>query len=81
MSATMKVRFSIGALAATLLCALALSGTAMADVQKREFQVVGTWGNIDLWKEHESKFWNETLPRASGGKLTANAKPYTEVGL
>ncbi len=52
-----------------------------AQVQEREFQVVGTWGNLDLWKRHESKFWNETLPQASGGKLTANAKPYTEVGL
>ncbi len=52
-----------------------------AQVQQREFQVVGTWGNLALWKEHESKFWGETLPAASGGKLTANAKPYTEVGL
>ena len=61
--------------------AATLPGTATADVQKREFQVVGTWGNLELWKEHESRFWNETLPRVSGGKLTANAKPYTEVGL
>ena len=52
-----------------------------AQVQKREFQVVGTWGNLALWKDHESKFWSETLPAASGGNLTANAKPYTEVGL
>jgi TRAP-type C4-dicarboxylate transport system substrate-binding protein len=81
MSATGKGRVSIGVLAAIVLCAAALPETAMADVQKREFQVVGTWGNLELWKEHESKFWNETLPRASGGKLTANAKPYTEVGL
>ncbi len=81
MSATRKRRVSIGALAATLLCAAALPGTAMADVQKREFQVVGTWGNLELWKQHESKFWNATLPRVSGGKLTANAKPYTELGL
>jgi TRAP-type C4-dicarboxylate transport system substrate-binding protein len=43
--------------------------------------VVGTWGNLELWKDHESRFWNEVLPKASGGKLTANAKPYTEVGL
>ena len=49
--------------------------------EAREFQVVGTWGNLALWKDHESQFWNETLPAASGGKLTANAKPYTEVGL
>ena len=81
MSATGKGRVSIGVLAAIVLCAAALPGTAMADVQKRKFQVVGTWGNLEMWKEHESKFWNETLPRVSGGKLTANAKPYTELGL
>ncbi len=71
----------LAALAATLFCATAVPGTAIADVQKRKFHVVGTWGNLELWKEHESKFWQETLPRVSGGKLTANAKPYTEVGL
>ena len=74
-----------GALLAALVFALAgatvVPGNAEAQVQKRELQVVGTWGNLDLWKKHESKFWNETLPMASGGKLTANAKPYTEVGL
>jgi len=69
------------ALAFALAGATAFPGIAEAQVQKREFQVVGTWGNLALWKEHESKFWKETLPRASGGKLTANAKPYTEVGL
>ncbi len=78
---TCKVCTLLAAFAFALAGALAWPGTAAAQVQKREFQVVGTWGNLALWKEHESKFWNETLPRASGGKLTANAKPYTEVGL
>jgi TRAP-type C4-dicarboxylate transport system substrate-binding protein len=55
--------------------------TAAAEVDQKEFQVVGTWGNLQNWKEHESKFWNTVLPEASGGKLTANAKPYTELGL
>ena len=54
---------------------------AKADVQEYKFDVVGTWGFLENWKEFESKFWNETLPKASGGKLTANAKPYTELGL
>jgi TRAP-type C4-dicarboxylate transport system substrate-binding protein len=54
---------------------------AAAQVDTREFKVVGTWGNLDQWKDHESRLWNEVLPKASGGKLTANAKPYTELGL
>ena len=54
---------------------------AKAEVQEYKFDVVGTWGFLENWKDFESKFWNETLPKASGGKLTANAKPYTELGL
>jgi TRAP-type C4-dicarboxylate transport system substrate-binding protein len=66
---------------ATGLALGAASVPASADVDTREFKVVGTWGNLQHWKEHESVFWNKTLPAASGGKLTANAKPYTELGL
>jgi len=71
----------LSVLAFALAGAIAWPGSAGAQVQQREFQVVGTWGNLDLWKKHESVFWKKTLPDASGGKLTANAKPYTEVGL
>ncbi len=67
--------------------AAALSTTAMSaqgladDVDTKEFAVVGTWGNLINWKDHESRMWQKILPEASGGKLTANAKPYTELGL
>jgi TRAP-type C4-dicarboxylate transport system substrate-binding protein len=54
---------------------------ATAEVQKYHFEVVGTWGFLENWKEFENKFWTKQLPKASGGKLTANAKPYTELGL
>mgnify|MGYP002009118837 FL=1 len=54
---------------------------ASAEIQKYNFEVVGTWGFLENWKEFEKKFWTEMLPKASGGKLTANAKPYTELGL
>lgn len=67
------------ALAATMFTATAPQ--AMAEIQKFNFEVVGTWGFLENWKQFESKFWNEQLPKASGGKLTANAKPYTELGL
>ncbi|HUS97910.1 MAG TPA: TRAP transporter substrate-binding protein [Hyphomicrobiaceae bacterium] len=68
------------ALAATVMTAAALPNQAFA-VDKKEFKVVGTWGNLQLWKEHEKRFWEKVLPELSGGKLTANAKPYTELGL
>ena len=54
---------------------------AKADIQKMQFEVVGTWGFLENWQQFEGPFWTETLPAASGGKLTANAKPYTELGL
>ena len=70
------------------LCAAMLTGIfvlvaqpATADVQQMKFEVVGTWGFLENWQQFESPFWTENLPAVSGGKLTANAKPYTELGL
>jgi len=72
-------RMMASALALGVAAALALP--AKAEVQKYNFEIVGTWGFLENWKEFESKFWMERLPKASGGKLTANAKPYTELGI
>ena len=68
----------IGAAVAAMIAA---GGAAQADVDEKEFLVVGTWGNLFNWKEHESRLWGDVLPGASDGKITANAKPYTELGL
>ncbi|MBU2533557.1 MAG: TRAP transporter substrate-binding protein [Alphaproteobacteria bacterium] len=67
-------------LAAVVAGATALTAPAVA-ADKKEFKVVGTWGNLGNWKEHESRLWNKVIPEMSGGNLTANAKPYTELGL
>ncbi len=69
------------ATAAALALAIGAGAAGAADYGKREFKVVGTWGFLDHWKERESKFWQKMLPDASGGALTANAKPQTELGL
>lgn len=70
------------ALAGAIAAGLALgAGAASAEIKKKNFTVVGTWGFLDHWKERESTFWNETLPKVSDGKYTANAKSQTEVGL
>lgn len=62
--------------------ALALgTATAQAEINEYKFEAVGTWGFLENYKEFEAKFWNEILPKASGGKLTANIKPQTELGL
>ena len=67
---------AIGALALT-----ATAGSASAELNTKEFKVVGTWSFLDHWKEREGPFWNEKLSKLSGGKLTANAKSQTELGL
>lgn len=61
--------------------ALGLAACAAGAQEKREFSVVGTWGVLSHWQEREGPFWNEQLPAASDGMLTANAKPLTELGM
>ena len=60
--------------------ALATSG-ALAEVQKAKFKVVGTWHNLTPYQKFERPFWEKTLPQASGGKITGNIHPITELGL
>jgi TRAP-type C4-dicarboxylate transport system substrate-binding protein len=76
-----RMKILTSALALGMFGAVAVTMPAQAEVQKYNFEVVGTWGFLENWKSYESKFWNEQLPKASGGKLTANAKPYTELGI
>ena len=79
-------RFKTGLKVTALVCVvvglIVMSGQpANAEIQKKHFQVVGTWGMLEHWMERESKLWGEMIPSASGGKLTANAKAMTELGL
>ena len=69
-----------GAITGAMVLGLAAS-PASAGMKSQEFKVVGTWGFLDHWKEREGPFWKDQLPKLSGGKLTANAKPLTELGL
>lgn len=74
-----KRHIAVSALATAL--AAGTTAPAFAQIQEYNFEVVGTWGFLENWKEFENKFWTEQLPKASGGKLQANAKPYTELGI
>jgi len=75
-----KTPFIALAVAAAVMTTATLPNPAYA-IDTKKFTVVGTWGNLAIWKDHEKRFWEKVLPEASGGKLTANAKPYTELGL
>lgn len=67
-----------------LSTALALgfaAAPAAAEIEPHQFKVVGTWGNLASWNDLEKPFWEETLPAATNGALTADAIPITEAGL
>jgi len=67
------------ALAATV--AFAAATATAADLPKNSFKVVGTWGNLSNYKNHEGPFWNKTVTEHSNGAITAHAPPLTELGL
>ncbi|MEO1193283.1 MAG: TRAP transporter substrate-binding protein [Pseudomonadota bacterium] len=67
--------------AGALALGLGFSAPASAELDQRSFKVVGTFGSLTNWKGIEKPFWDETLPSDSAGRLTADAKPMTELGL
>ena len=70
------------AAAAMVAGAMVFSATvASAEVQKLHMKVVGTWANLTNYYGFEKPFYNEDLPKASGGKITATVNPITELGL
>ncbi|MEM7253206.1 MAG: TRAP transporter substrate-binding protein [Pseudomonadota bacterium] len=70
------------AASAAVAGAVALSPTsAQAELQSVQLKVVGTWQNLTNYFDYEKPFYTETLPKESGGKVTATVNPITELGL
>lgn len=68
--------------AAVIAGTVALSGAVHAqNIDKKEFNVVGTWNFLTNWQKLEQPFWATELSAASDGKLTGNIKSITEVNL
>ena len=68
--------------AAALAGAVALSGAANAQtIDKREFNVVGTWNFLTNYNVLEKPFFTETLPKVSNGNLKGNVKALNELNL
>jgi len=67
---------------ATLMMVLGISASqALAqDIPKTELNVVGSIGILSMYKDMESPFWNETIIDRSAGAITANLKPFNELG-
>ncbi len=70
-------------LAASVVAAsLAVTGGANAqNIDKKEFNVVGTWNFLTNWNNLEKPFWTEQLPKVSNGNLKGNIKALNELNL
>jgi TRAP-type C4-dicarboxylate transport system substrate-binding protein len=44
------------------------------------FNVVGSIGNLSMYTSREVPFWNEIVPRESGGSIKVQLRPFTELG-
>ena len=59
----------------------ATSMLAAPAVLAEELSVVGSWSGLPLHKQYEAPFWSETLPAASGGKLTVSLTTHNQMNL
>lgn len=66
---------------ATALTGAMVSGVAAQEVEDVALTVVGTWSGLPLHKQFEQPFWTETLPAASGGKITVNLTTFDQMGV
>lgn len=65
-----------------LLCGLLAAGAAFAQgFPKTHLNVVGNLGITTQSKELEAPMWNTVIPKATGGQVTAQFKPWNEMGL
>lgn len=66
----------------SLLTVLGVSSVVHAsDLKKQSFRVVGTWGNASMYKDYEAPMWKKYIPEASDGKITADMRAITDLGL
>ena len=64
----------------TTLAALVALPALAQDMPATEFNVVGSIGSLSMYTDKELPFWSEQVPAETGGKITANVKPFTELG-
>ena len=74
----MRSTFAMALLASTVAFG---SSVQAQQLEKKEFNVIGTWNFLTPWQVIEKPFWTEELPKASGGALKGNIKSVTEVNL
>lgn len=61
-----------------LTAALALMGAA---AHAEQLSVVGSWSGLPLHKQYEKPFWDEKMPAASQGDITAALTTHDQMGI
>ena len=69
--------FAIAAMAAL---SISTASAQTAPLPATSFNVVGSIGNLSMYTNREVPFWNEIVPRESGGAIKAQLRPFTELG-
>jgi TRAP-type C4-dicarboxylate transport system substrate-binding protein len=70
----------MGTVLGAIALAAAFATVQAQDLQKLQFKVVGSFGNLSNWQKIEKPFW-DALAKQSGGALSATAQSTTELGL
>jgi len=68
------MKIKLGLLAAAM-------GMAMSTANAAELSVVGSWSGLPLHKLYEKPFWDEKMPAASDGKITATLTTHDQMGI
>jgi TRAP-type C4-dicarboxylate transport system substrate-binding protein len=78
----MRSKFAAAMLAAAVAAALGTTtGVEAQQLDKKQFNVVGTWNFLTNWQKLEQPLWATDLAAASGGSITGNIKSITELNL
>lgn len=75
----MKAKLAL-ALATTVTLAATSASAQTQGLPPTTFNVVGSIGNLSMYTQREVPFWNETIPKESGGQVKVQLKPFTELG-
>ncbi|MGJ8544533.1 MAG: TRAP transporter substrate-binding protein [Sulfitobacter sp.] len=62
-----------------MAASIALTGTAA--MAQEQLSVVGSWSGLPLHKQFEKPFWDEKMPAASNGAITANLTTHDQMGI
>jgi TRAP-type C4-dicarboxylate transport system substrate-binding protein len=57
------------------------AAAAAQELPQTQLRIIGGLGNVSLYLNHERPFWEEHVPRASGGQVTASIAPLEQVGV